>query len=132
MSAPLRFDLLRSDLELNANASCTRHSPSCRRYGVQFTVIRSGLVESAIRLATSLLAEATSFLGPAATSIANEVHEVVTPNAYVNSTVPRLTGKHANGTLRCNRATQGSAARPLAMGAAAVLGSMVLGAYAVL
>ncbi|KAM5538338.1 hypothetical protein V8D89_007940 [Ganoderma adspersum] len=60
--------------------------------------------------ATSLFGEATSFLGPAATSIVNDVHEVVTPNA----------------------ASQDSVARPLAMGAAAVLGSMVLGAYAVL
>ncbi|KAI1791962.1 hypothetical protein LXA43DRAFT_1094045 [Ganoderma leucocontextum] len=59
--------------------------------------------------ATSLFGEATSFLGPAATGIANEVHEVVS-----------------------NGAAQESVARPLAMGAAAVLGSMVLGAYAVL
>ena len=38
--------------------------------------------ELVIRTATSIFAEATSFLGPAATGIANEVHEVVT-NAYV-------------------------------------------------
>ena len=41
------------------------------------------LTITSVRLATSLFGEATSFLGPAATSIVNDVHEVVTPNAYV-------------------------------------------------
>ncbi|TBU25837.1 hypothetical protein BD311DRAFT_469881 [Dichomitus squalens] len=61
--------------------------------------------------ATSILGEVKSVLGPSATGIANDVHEVVSA---------------ANGA-----AQDSVVARPLAMGAAAVLGSMFLGAYVV-
>ncbi|EJF67459.1 hypothetical protein BD309DRAFT_923364 [Dichomitus squalens] len=61
--------------------------------------------------ATSIFGEVESILGPAATGIVNNVHEVVSA---------------ANGA-----AQDSVVARPLAMGAAAVLGSMFLGAYVV-
>ncbi|TFK92814.1 hypothetical protein K466DRAFT_581601 [Polyporus arcularius HHB13444] len=65
--------------------------------------------------ATSLLSEAESFLGPTGTAIAKDLNNV--KNAFSNSASARQ---------------DVSAMRPLTMGAAAVLGSMLLGAYAAL
>ncbi|KAI0721413.1 hypothetical protein C8T65DRAFT_230640 [Cerioporus squamosus] len=65
--------------------------------------------------ATSLLSEAESFLGPTGTAIAKDLNNV--KNAISNSASARQ---------------EVSAMRPLTMGAAAVLGSMLLGAYAAL
>ncbi|KAI0714600.1 hypothetical protein C8Q76DRAFT_430572 [Earliella scabrosa] len=65
--------------------------------------------------ATSLLGQAESALGPTGTAIANELNNVknaiITPNGAVSDV---------------------AAVRPLSLGAAAVVGSVLLGAYAVL
>ncbi|RPD64801.1 hypothetical protein L227DRAFT_269058 [Lentinus tigrinus ALCF2SS1-6] len=65
--------------------------------------------------ATSLLSEAESFLGPTGTAIAKDLNNV--KNAISNSASARQ---------------EVTAVRPLTMGATAVLGSMLLGAFAVL